>query len=222
MSQQTDSAAFLFSSQEVHIEIRAVNGDVATHAFATGLETQPAMRYRVLFMNSGMALQAQLAPFPPNQKHSIDTAVWIVAGDTSIDFPGRMFVDKRTVLLHVTGRTGLRGRPYQIRSVWRAVRIVTVRALHETFRNAMVHRQSKLRFDRAMTRVAKLGFRGLQQAVAKPAVFVGLRHDLKELRLGSREATFALVLDLIHKMRRVTRVAGHTLRRMLGMIETLL
>jgi hypothetical protein len=214
--------SMFLSSQEIHVEVGAVNGGVAPHTLSTGLETQTAMRHCRLAMKAGMALQAQFAPFPPDQHHAVNASMGIVTGDATFNLPCRMFVNEWTVLLNMALRARLRDRPNQIEGVGCAVRIVTIRALHGAFGNPMMYRQSELRLYRPMTGVTKLGLRRFQQAVAKPAHVVRSGHDLKELRLRCRESPLALILYFIDEVGRVTRIARNALRRMFGMIEALL
>jgi len=44
-----------------------VNGDVTTGTLAAGLESQSAVRHLRLRVESGVALEAQLTPFAPDQ-----------------------------------------------------------------------------------------------------------------------------------------------------------
>jgi hypothetical protein len=48
-----------------------MNRDVTSRALAARLETQPAMRRLSQQMETGMALEAKLSAFSPNQEHSI-------------------------------------------------------------------------------------------------------------------------------------------------------
>jgi hypothetical protein len=128
-----------FSSQEIHVKVRAVNGGMAPHTLSAGLEAQPAVGNSCLRMKSGVALQTQFPPLTPDQQHAIDASVGIVTGDTTFNLSRRMFVYKRTVLFDVALRAGFRDRTNQIEGVGRAVRIVTVRALHRTLGNPVMH-----------------------------------------------------------------------------------
>jgi hypothetical protein len=211
-----------FSSQEIHIEVGAVNGDVTPYTLSTGLKTQSPMRDCSLPAKSRMALQTQFAAFTSNQHHAIDASVRIVTGDAPFNFPCRMLVDEWAVLVDVALCTGFRNCPDQIEGVGSAVSIVTIRTLHRSFRNPMMHRKSKLGLNRSVTGVTELRLRRFQQAVAEPARLIRSRYDLEELRLGCREVTLAWILVLADEMRGMACVAGDPLRRMLGMIEALL
>jgi hypothetical protein len=211
-----------FSSQEIHIEVGAVNGDVTPHTFSTGLETQPAVRDCGLPAKSRMALQTQFTSFPPDQHHAVDASMRIVTGDTAFDFSCRMLVDERSVLVDVALCARFRNCPDQIESVGSAMSIVTIRTLHRSFRNPVMHGQRELRLNRPVTGVTELRLRRFQQTVAKPAHFIRPGYDLEELGLGSRKFTLAWILVLADEVRRMTCIAGNALRRMLGMIEALL
>ena len=211
-----------FSSQEIHIEVGAVNRGVAAHTFSAGLKTQSAVWNSCLPAKSRMALQAKFAPFPADKHHAVDTSVGIVTGHTAFNFSRRMLVDEWAVLLDVALCAGIRNGPDEIESIGRAVSVVTIRTLHRTFGNPMMHGQCKLRLYRTVTGVAQLWLWRFQKTVAKPAHLVRSGYDLEELRLGGREFTLAWVLVLTDEVRRMTRIARNTLSRMLGMVEALL
>ena len=103
-----------------------------------------------------MALQAKFAPFPADKHHTIDTSVGIVTGHTAFNFSRRMLVDEWAVLLDVALCAGIRNGPDEIESIGRAVSVVTIRTLHRSFGNPMMHGQRKLRLYRTVTGVAQL------------------------------------------------------------------
>ncbi len=85
-----------------------------------------------------------------------------------------------------------------------------------------MHGQRKLRLYRSMAGVAELRLWRFQQAVAEPAHLIRSGDNLEELSLGSREFALAWILVLTDEVRRMTGIAGNALRRMFGVIESLL
>ena len=83
---------------------------MAANAFAARLESQAAVRYCALRVESGMALQAEMAGFAPHQEHVVGAAVGIVTGDAPLNFHRGMLVDKRPALLHVALHAGFQCR----------------------------------------------------------------------------------------------------------------
>lgn len=132
-----------------------MHGHMAANAFAAGLEPQAAVRNPLLCVVSGMALQAELAAFATHQKHAIGASVRIVAGNASFHFDRGMLVDKRPALLRMAIHAGFRSWLVQAGHVLRTVRVVAVRTLHQSFRNAMVVGQRKLRLNRLVAGGAK-------------------------------------------------------------------
>ena len=199
-----------------------MNRGVAAHALAAGLKTQPAVRNGRLPAKSRMALQAEFASFPTDKHHAVDASVRIVTRNTAFNFSRRVLVDERAVLVDVALCTGFRNGPDQIESIGRAMSVVTIRTLHRSFGNPMMHGQRKLRLYRSVTGVAELRLWRFQKAVSEPAHLIRSGDDLEELRLGGREFTLAWILVLTDEVRRMAGIAGNTLRRMLRMIEALL
>ena len=199
-----------------------MNGDVAPHTLSTGLETQPTVWYCRLPVISGVALQTEFAAFPPHQHHAVDASMGIVTGNATINLSCRMLVDKWTVLFDMTLRAGFRNRADQIECVGSTVSIVTIRALHGAFGNPVMHGKRELRLHRSVTGVTELRLRRFQETVAEPAHVIRSGYDLEELRLGSREFALAGILVLSDEVRRMACVAGNALRRMFGVVESLL
>lgn len=195
---------------------------MATRAFAAGLEAQPAVRNLRLIMESCMTLQAELPPFAAHQKQAVGAAVRIVAGDATFYFHCGMFKDKRPALFHMAIHTGLRTWIVQAGEILRAVRVVAVRTLHQSFRNAMVIGQRKLCLHGQMAGVAKRGLGLLQQAVVQPTRLVSNLRQLKEIRLWIAQIPFALVPHLVHQMRRVALIAGNAVASVFRMFKKFL
>jgi hypothetical protein len=180
-----------FSSQEIHIEVGAVNRGVAAYALAAGLKTRPAVRNGCLPAKSRVALQAEFASFPTDKHHAVNTSVRIVTGNTAFNFSRRVLIDERAVLVDVALCAGFRDGSNQIESIGRAMSVVTIRTLHRSFRNPVMHGQSKLRLHGSVTGVTELWLWRFQQAVAKPAHLIRTGYDLEELRLCRLEFTLA-------------------------------
>jgi hypothetical protein len=86
---------------------------MAAGAFTAGLESQPAMRYAVLTMKSGVALEAKLASLTPHQEHAVGVSVRVMARRATFHFDRRVFVDIRTALLGMAVRASLKIRLVQ-------------------------------------------------------------------------------------------------------------
>jgi len=78
--------------------------------------------------------------------------------------------------------------------------VVTIRAFHQSFGNAVMNRLRKLPANRCVARITKLGLRGFQQAARKPTRFVSSFGHLKEMGLSSRSITLTRILDSINKV----------------------
>jgi len=94
-----------------------------------------------------MTLQTKII-VPLHQKLPIDRPVWIVTHDASVS-QRFMFEDKRTALLPMTLRATLiqprHRQPGRRLQNFMAVRIVTLHAIHPSFRHRMMLRQVKFR-----------------------------------------------------------------------------
>jgi hypothetical protein len=209
----------LFSSQEIHIEIRAVDGYMTSNAFAAGLKAKPAMGRGSLRVDSRMTLQAQLSAFATNQQHAVCGSVWAVADHAGFHSRSWMLVNKRPALLNMTTGTGFRHSLVEICLIGGAMGIVAVRAFHQAFRHAVMRGKGELGLNGPMARIAKGGLGSLEQALVKPAGFVRKLRNLKEMRLGSREGALALVLNLFNEVRGMAAVAGDAFGGVLRMVE---
>ena len=164
---------------------------MAAHTLSAGLETQPAVRNGRLPAKSRMTLQAEFASFPADKHHAVDASVRIVTGNTAFDFSRRVLVDERAVLVDVALCAGFRNGPDQVESIGRAMSVVTIRTLHRSFGNSMMHGQRKLRLYRSVTGIAELRLWRFQKAVSEPSHLIRSGDDLEELRLGSLEFPLA-------------------------------
>jgi hypothetical protein len=207
------------SSQKIRIQARSVNGHVAANAFSARLKSQPAVRNLRLRVKSGVALQAQLAAFAPHQKHAIGTSMRVMAGNASFDFYGRVLEYKRPALLHVALDAGFRSRIVQARHVSRAMRIVAVRTLHQTFRNAVVLGQRKLRLNGLMACEAQSRFREFEQTVMPPAGVIREMGKLEKITLRIAQISLAGVFHFFHQVRGVAFAAGNPVASVLRVLE---
>jgi len=62
-----------------------MNRDMTARTLSTGLEAEPPMGNAGLSMETGVALQAQLASFTPHQQHAVGAAVRIVASRAALN-----------------------------------------------------------------------------------------------------------------------------------------
>lgn len=141
-----------------------MNRDVAAGAFAAGLKTQPAVGNARRVVKSGVTLQAELASFTPNQKHSVRAAVRRVAGRAAQYLHRSVLVNVRPALLLVAIQATEKIRPVQAGAIQRAVRAMAIGALDQTLRDPMMYRQRELCLNRAVTTKAQRWFGLLQQA----------------------------------------------------------
>ena len=192
---------------------------MAADALAAGLVSEFAVRRSQLAVESGMALQAELPAFAPDQKHAVGAAVRIVAGDASFDFHRRMLEYERPALFDVAIHAGFRARLVEGGHVLRTVRVVAVRTLHQPLGNAMVFGLRELRLHRLVAVVAQGGLGALEHAVMPPAIFIGDLRKLEEVALGITHVAFCGVLHFIDQMGGVALVAGNAVAGVLGMLE---
>ena len=142
-----------------------MNGDVAAGALTARLEPKPAVRRLSESVKSCMALQTELSALAANEKHPVGGAVRVVAPGAAFHLGGRMLVNERAPLFDVALNAGFRGSFDQARRIERAVRTVTVGALHQSLRDAMVHRKSELPANGCVARVAEVRLCGFQETV---------------------------------------------------------
>src|SRR5688572_33350354 len=120
--------------------VGAVDGDVAARAFTTCCEPQPSMR-NVRSLRIHMTLQAKEPALPPHHKHLIHAAVRRVAGTAPFHLYGGMLENKRAPLLAVARDASLPCGFLQHGLIAGAVRVVAIRAAHQSFRDAVMRRQ---------------------------------------------------------------------------------
>jgi hypothetical protein len=180
---------------------------MAACALTAGLESQPPVRHASLIMESGMTLQAKLSSFTPHQQHAVGAAVRRVAGSAALHLRCRMFVDIRAAFFRVAIHTGFSIQLVQAGMIQRSVRIVTIAALNQALRDAVMHGQGKLSLHIAMTAKAQCGLRLLQKTAVQPAHLVRKLWHLEEMTLRIAQVTLALVLDLSDQVRSVALIA---------------
>lgn len=169
-----------------------------------------------------MTLQTELPAFPPNEKYAIGRTVRVVTGDAAFHLCRRMLVYEGSPLLHVALDAGFRRRLDEAGRIQSAVNAMTVRALHQSFRNPVVHGQSELTANRRVTGVAKVRLFGLQEAVLQPAHIIGSRRNLRKMRQRELRVATALIFHSIHEVRRVTVTAGNSCRHVSRMQKRIL
>lgn len=104
---------------------------------------------------AGVALQTKLGDGRPREQLGIRGTVRPMATDTAVHLPSLMFKDERTALLDVAAHARLqaivglvqhfRGLPHAESGCEPAVRVVTVRAVHQALIHAVLVRQVELR-----------------------------------------------------------------------------
>ena len=169
------------------IKLRAMDRYVAAGALAAGLKAQAAVRERGLSVEAGVTLQAELPAFPPHQHQAIGAAVGIVADHAAFHPHGRVLINVGPAFFHVALDAGLPVGGIQAGAIDAAVRVMTVRTLHQALRHPVVHRQGELRLDVAMAGKAQIRLGLLQQAAVQPAHRFGKLRHLEESCLRVRQ-----------------------------------
>ena len=199
-----------------------MNRYVAANTFAAGLKAQPAVRNRGLSVETGVALQAELAAFAANQEHAIGGAMRVVAGNAAFDFYCRMLVDKRPALFHVAIHAGFEPRLGQAGKIFRAVWAMTIRTFDQSFRDAMMVRQREFGLDGEVAREAKRRLSLFEQAVVEPASFFTNLRKLEEMRLRVGRIALAVIFHFVDQMRGVALIAGDAVAGMFRVREKFL
>ena len=130
-----------------------------------------------------MALETQESLLATLQQEVVHTSVGAVASNATLHSYRGVFENERPALLNMAFDAGLPMRLGQLEMVQVAVRIVAVRALHETLRDPVMFRQRKLRLDGAMTTEAKVRLSLLEQTLVEPAIIFGQLRHREECRL---------------------------------------
>ena len=171
---------------------------------------------------ASVTLQTELAPFTTHQKHAVGAAMRIVTTDAAFYLYGGMFVHKGAAFFHVTVHASFRSKLVETGHVFRSVRIVAVRTLHQPFGNAMVLRQCELGLNAEMAGKAQRGLRLFQEAVVQPAGFVGQPGHLKEMSLRIGQISAAMILYFVNEVRAVALITGDAMSSVFGVFEKFL
>jgi hypothetical protein len=130
-----------------------------------------------------------------------------------------MFENERSALLNVAVDAHLPVRLSQHDLILSSVRVVAIRAFHQTFRHAMMRGQCKLAFNNFVARIAKLRLRPAKETAVQPPCFVHWpgRYKHRGLRANSLH-TASIVLEA-GEMRGMARLAVQTPQLVLGTVE---
>jgi hypothetical protein len=154
-----------------------MDGYMAAGTFPAGLESELSVRRLGQLMEACMALQTELPAFPTNQQHSIGRAMRVMAADAAFHLGSRVLMNEGATFLNMATHAGFRLRFHQAGRIRGAVRAVAIRALHQSFRDAVVYGLRELRADRGVAGVAKLRLGRLEQRTLQPAgLLLTLRH----------------------------------------------
>ena len=165
----------------------------------------------------GVALQAKLPAFTPDQQHPVRGPVRTMAGYAAFDFRRRVLMHKGSAFLNMALGACLRLSFHKTRRIQRSMRTVAVGALHQPFGNAVMNGLRKLTSNGCVTHVAEIRLGLFQQTTVKPAPFVRALRHLKEMRLWGLSCALARVphgVDKVAGMAIVTRHARCQMTRM--------
>ena len=169
--------------QEELARVRTVNGHVASIAFTTRGETQPSVG-DVRRLRVDVALQAKEPAFTAQQQHPADCPVWGMTGRAPLYLHRGVFVDERPTLLRVTINATFPVCLFQHGLVAGPVRAVTIRALHQALRHAMMRGEREGRLNSFVATEAQVGLLLPKQALMQPAILFYPHRNLEELGLG--------------------------------------
>ena len=142
-----------------------------------------------------------------------------MAGGATFDLHGSMFENERTALFRMTVDAAFPIRLAEHRLVTGPMRTMAIRTLHEPFWNAVMTRQCELCLDHAMACETKLGLRPPQQIAAQPSGLLVWSRNIEEQLTRTRYLYRPRVIRCFHQVRRMTRVAGDTVKVVLRSIE---
>jgi len=184
-----------------------MNRDMTARTLSTGLEAEPSMGNAGLSMETGVALQAQLASFTPHQKHAVGAAMGIVASRAALHLHRGVLVNVGPALFLMAIQAAVKSRPVQAVVIDGTMGIVAISALDHSFRNPMVHRESELGLHGPVTVEAECWLRLFEQAAVQPADFVGQLRHLIEVSLRVLTVSLALVFDFGDQVRGMALIA---------------
>src|SRR5262245_7435241 len=134
------SSSWASSVQEKWAEVGSVNRNVAPRAFTFRCKTQTAVR-NIRSLRIDVTLQAQEAPFTPKQELPVHCAMWTVTARASLHLDCSVFIHKRASFLRMAIDASFPCCFSQHRLIVRAMRVVAIRAFHESFWNPVMRRQ---------------------------------------------------------------------------------
>ena len=135
-----------------------------------------------------VALQAQQVYLVYPQEPWVCRPVWRMTTGATLGFDGHMLIRERALLVGVALEAdGISTRQRsQLADGRRAMRVVTIAALDETFINPVVIRLRKVGFGGRMTPVAEIGLRSHQQRLGFPRVVRGVAIQAADIVVGMR------------------------------------
>jgi len=200
--------------------IRAVHGGMTTDAFSARCKTQSAVRHiRRLWIN--VALQTKETPLAAQEQHPADASMRRMTGDATFHLDRSMLEYEGAPLFCVATDATLPICLFQHWLVARSVGVVAVGAFHLTFGHAVMRRQYKLRFDRPVTGIAKIGLWRPQQTICQPASFLVLSRLVRE-ELRLRYFLYLFREGRFDQVRRVTGLTRYSIEIVFRAIEMLL
>ena len=137
-------------------------------------------------MGHAMAGQAQLINGGVPQQSRVSRSVRRMTGRATFSFHRRMFVSKRSLLIHVTLKARRISASCQsgLLKLKTAVRVMAVTTAHSAFVNLVMEGHRKGRLDLAMTTETKLGVAGLQHSDCGKTRLLPIDRTHKHVRAG--------------------------------------
>ena len=204
-SSQLNRSLWRLLLEEGRIEIGAVDGDVAQHARLEKARLVVKRRHARCAAKTGcrVALQAKQVDVAQFQHVWIWSTVRQMARLTAFDLDGRMFVNKRTLLVRVAleaDRILRRGSSHLLRFDC-AVRVVAIAALNQALVDAVVEGHFEFSFFIEMAAVTKFRLSLHQQELFCRCVVGGVAGD------ATNVVPRMLGVDCVHVLR-AAGVAG--------------
>lgn len=163
-----------------------MDGCVAPRAIPGRLEAQAAVRRLDRVRTARVASHAQRPDLARLQHHAVGGPVRVVTSNAPFDFDRSVLKHPGAALFCVASDAGFPVCPGEEPLIFRAMRIVTIGALHQPFGNTVMGGQREGRLDRGMAGEAQIRLRFPEQVIAQPLVlFAGLGQPEKfRLRQG--------------------------------------
>ena len=152
-----------------------------------------------------VTLEAQESSFPSQQKHSVYRSVRGMARCAAFRLYGRVFKNKGAALFRVALDADLPVRVAEHHLIAGSMRIVAIRAFHQSFGDAMMRGQSVLGLYRFVALITKVRLRLAQKPGLQPPGFLGRTYRHENLSLCPNGG---IPFDRTEpcQMRRVTRL----------------